>query len=118
MLGALEDVALAYLERDGARLPFWRMATVPLDAIRRRADAIGAGKVVDCASVTGGGTLPGIEIPSAGVALDGDVTGMLRAARPKPVIGRVDQQHTILDLRTVDPADDELVRAAVAAIGP
>ena len=115
VLGALEQVALAYLERDGQRLPFWRMATLPVDDVRQRAQAIGAGTVVDCASVTGGGTLPGVEIPSAGVALDGDVTASLRAARPKPVVGRVDDNRTILDLRTVDPIDDELLRRAIAA---
>jgi len=116
VLGALEDVALAYLERDVARLPFWRMATESLEEIRGRAEAIGVGKVIDCASVTGGGTLPGIEIPSVGIALDGDVTAALRAAAPKPVIARVEEQHTILDLRTVHPDDDELVRAAVSRI--
>src|SRR3954454_16914727 len=98
VLGALEDVALAYLERDGARVPFWRMATIPLDEIRQRAESLGVGKVVDCASVTGGGTLPGVEIPSAGVALEGDVTAALRAAPGKAVIARVDEQRTILDL--------------------
>ena len=119
VLGALEQVALAYLERDGNRLPFWRMATASVGDIRRRAETIGAGKVVDCAAVTGGGTLPGIEIPSAGIALDGDVTTALRGARPKPVIARVEEQHTLLDLRTVHPDDDELVGAAVvAAVSP
>ena len=37
VLGALEQVALAYLERDGGRIPFWRMATVAVDELRQRA---------------------------------------------------------------------------------
>ena len=115
VLGALEQVALAYLARDGARVPFWRMATLPVDDLLRRAHAIGCGKAIECASVTGGGTLPGVEVPSAGIALDGDVTAELRSAQPKPVIARVDEDRTILDLRTVDPSDDDLVRSAVAA---
>jgi L-seryl-tRNA(Ser) seleniumtransferase len=113
VLGALEQVALAYLERDGDRVPFWRMATVAVDELRRRAEALARGELVDCASVTGGGTLPGVEIPSAGIALKGDVTAALRAATPKPVIARVDDDRTILDLRTVDPADDRLLAAAI-----
>jgi L-seryl-tRNA(Ser) seleniumtransferase len=113
VLGALEQVALAYLERDSARIPFWRMATVPVDELRARAQALGRGEVVACASVTGGGTLPGVEIPSAGVAITGDITAALRAAAPKPVIARVDEGRTILDLRTVDPADDSLLAAAI-----
>jgi L-seryl-tRNA(Ser) seleniumtransferase len=113
VLGALEQIALAYLQRDGERIPFWRMATVQVDELRARAAALGRGTVVECASVTGGGTLPGIEIPSAGIALDGDRTAALRAAVPKPVIARVDDDRTILDLRTVDPSDDSLIVAAL-----
>ena len=113
VLGALEQVGLAYLERDGQRVPFWRMATVAVSELRARAEALGKGDVVECSSVTGGGTLPGVEIPSAGVAIDGDVTAALRAAAPKPVIARVDEGRTILDLRTVDPKDDVLLAAAV-----
>ena len=105
VLAALQDVALAYLARDGLVVPFWRMATANVDALRARAKALGTGEVVDCDSVTGGGTLPGITIPSAGVAVDGDVTTALRAADPA-VIARVDDDRTICDLRTVDPVDD------------
>jgi L-seryl-tRNA(Ser) seleniumtransferase len=109
VLAALQHVAMAYLGRDGAALPFWRMATTSVDELRRRAESLGAGDVVECASVTGGGTVPGVEIPSAGVSLAGDVTAQLRASDPKPIIARVDDNRTVLDLRTVDPADDPLV---------
>jgi L-seryl-tRNA(Ser) seleniumtransferase len=121
VLSALQDVALAYLRRDAGRvLPFWRMATAPVEALRARAERIvaegAAGQVVPCASVTGGGTLPGIEIPSAGVALDGDRTEVLRLRHPS-IVARVDGGVTVLDLRTVDPGDDPEVATAVAAIG-
>lgn len=109
VLQALQRVALAYLARDLDALPFWEMATVPVDELRSRAGALGVGEVVDCASVTGGGTLPGVEIPSAGVAVPGDVTAALRAASPKPVIARVTGDSTVLDLRTVAPTDDDLL---------
>jgi L-seryl-tRNA(Ser) seleniumtransferase len=113
LLHALQLVALAYLDRDGDRLPFWRMAAVPVAALRERAEALGVGEVVDCASLTGGGTLPGVEIPSAGLAVDGDVTTALRAAAPKPVIARVTDGRTVLDLRTVDPDDDSPIADAL-----
>ena len=116
MLGALQQVALAYLAREGAALPFWQMATAPVDSLRARAEALGTGTVVECASVTGGGTVPGVEIPSAGIAIDGDVTSVLRAARPKPIIARVEEHQTMLDLRTVDPADDHLIPTALEAL--
>ncbi len=117
VLAALQDVAMAYLRRDGSSLPFWRMATTDLASLRQRATALGIGKVIECASVTGGGTLPGIEIPSIGVALAGDVTAQLRAHRPTPVIARVETGRTIMDLRTVDPADDAVLVAAASGSG-
>jgi L-seryl-tRNA(Ser) seleniumtransferase len=113
VLAALQQVALAYLSRDRDALPFWRMATVDVDELRRRAVALGAGDVIECASVTGGGTVPGVEIPSAGVALAGDVTEALRATVPKPIIARVEDDRTVLDLRTVEPTDDDIVANAV-----
>ena len=117
VLAGLQDVAMAYLRRDGAALPFWRMATEPVEHLRTRAEAIGLGDVVECASVTGGGTLPGVKIPSVGIALAGDVTGPLRDHRPSPVIARVEEGRTILDLRTVDPAEDPTIASAVADAG-
>ena len=69
---------------------------------------------VPTVSVTGGGTLPGRRVPSAGIAIDGDRTAGLRAFQP-PVIARVQDGRTILDLRTVEPADDATVADAARA---
>jgi L-seryl-tRNA(Ser) seleniumtransferase len=116
VLEVLQDVALSYLRRDGDAIAFWRMAQVHVDELVRRAEMLGVGEVVRCSSVPGGGTLPGLEIESAGVALPGDRLAALRLAEV-PVVARVHEGRTLLDLRTVDPADDELVaRAATAAL--
>ena len=79
VLAAVQEVALAYLRRDGAAIPFWRMATVPLEELRRRAETLAVGEVVECASVPGGGSAPGVTIASWGVAFDGDRTATWRA---------------------------------------
>ena len=116
ILGALQDTALAYLRRDAGRsLPLWRMATYPVEVLHARASEIGQGAIVECASVMGGGTLPGRSIPSVGVAIPGDVTASLREASP-PVLARVGEGHTICDLRTIFPDQDGLVARALAAI--
>ncbi len=122
VLEALQETALCYLRGDGKAIPFWRMATVAREELRRRAGAIAAavpaGGVrgpVDCKAVAGGGSLPGLDIPSAGVALNGDHTPALRAWDP-PIVGRVEAGSTILDLRTVDPADDAVLAGALAAV--
>ncbi len=120
VLGALHDTVMAYLRRDGIEVPFWRLATVPVGELDARAQAIVAAvgspalAVVACASTPGGGTLPGVEIPSVGLALGGDHTAALRAAMP-PIIARVHAGQTLLDLRTIDPADDPTVVAALTA---
>ncbi|MBI2708151.1 MAG: L-seryl-tRNA(Sec) selenium transferase [Actinobacteria bacterium] len=120
VLNALQEVALSYLDRTAEALPFWRMATAPAEGLRSRAEAIAAAcgpgaDVVATASLTGGGTLPGVEIASFGVAVPGDHLGALRAADP-PVIARVVDGRTVVDLRTVEPDDDGVVAAALAAV--
>ncbi len=115
VLSALQQTALAYLRRDGEAIPFWRMATAGLEELRRRATALDVGTVVSCASVPGGGSVPGLEIPSVGVSIVGDHTAALRRS-VVPVIARTTRGHTICDLRTVDPRDDADLAAALRAV--
>ena len=116
VLDALQSLALTYLHRRGDDIPFWRMATRPVGELRARAEALGVGEVCTMASTTGGGTLPGVEISSAGIALEGDMAAALRN-HDVPVIARVAGQRTFLDLRTVDPTDDGIVAAAARRAG-
>ncbi len=115
VLDSLQDTALAYLRRDGAAIPFWRMASVPVAELRGRAAALEVGEVVACDSVVGGGSAPGTDIPSAGVAVAGDRTAELRAFDP-PVIARVHEARTVVDLRTVEAADDPTVGKALRSL--
>jgi L-seryl-tRNA(Ser) seleniumtransferase len=123
VLDALQRTALAYLHRDPDAIPFWRMATASVDALRARTEAIvdslppDLARVVPCASVTGGGTLPGVEIPSVGLAVDGDHAAALRE-RSLPVVARVVEGVTVCDLRTVDPGDDAELVAALSELAP
>ncbi len=119
VLAALQELALAYLDRRGADIPFWRMAAFSPAELRERAvkvaAAAGVGTVTDLAAVPGGGTLPGVEIPSAGVAIAGDHADALRARTPA-IIARVEAGTTYLDLRTVDPSHDGMLADALAAL--
>ena len=115
VLGALQDLALAYLRRDGDAIPFWKMASRTTDELRARAERWNVGTVVDTMSVPGGGTLPTVEIPSVGIALEGDHAAALRGA-PVAIMARVENDTTICDLRTIDPADDDAVIAALRAV--
>jgi len=117
-LAGLQAVADAYLSGDASSIPLWRMACAPVDALRVRAEAIAAEvpglKVVDTQAVAGGGTLPGLTIPSCGVAVEpasvNELTARLRAAR---IVARVEDDRVVCDLRTVDPADDARLALAL-----
>lgn len=121
VLAALQATALAYLAEDGDAIPFWRMASLTVDQLRKRANAYGVGEIVDVMSTPGGGTLPGVEIPSVGVAVEGDQREALREL-DHPIIARVDHgdssagETTVLDLRTIHPDDDEVVAGALRSL--
>lgn len=121
VLSALQEVALAYLRRDGMAIPFWKMATIPVEDLTARAAAIVAAvgssklEVAKTEATPGGGTLPGVVIPSAGVKTKGDFTASLRH-RPMPIIARVEDNETVVDLRTVDPSRDQLLITALGEV--
>ncbi len=112
VLGALQATALAYLNRDGNAIPFWQMATIPQTKLRTRAEKLGVGEVVEVSSTPGGGTLPGVEIPSVGIAIKGDQRQTLRNQQP-PIIARLVDQRTVIDLRTVHQDDDAFIKTAL-----
>ena len=117
VLASLQELAMAYLRRDGDAIPFWRMASVPVAELTQRAqklhDATGSGsKVIDTMSVPGGGTLPSVEFASAGLSYAGNYRDAFRNFSP-PIITRVVDDTTVLDLRTVDPDHDELLAKAI-----
>jgi L-seryl-tRNA(Ser) seleniumtransferase len=117
-LAALQEVAVTYLSGDATELPLWRMATTPVDVLAGRAAAmatrIPGAKVVDTEAVAGGGSLPGLSIPSAGVALDvPDPDAALAVLRTEGVVARVEEGAVVCDLRTVDPSDDDRLAAAL-----
>ena len=78
----------------------------------------GVGEVIETESIPGGGTLPGVGFASVGLGIAGDHADALRsgAGGHAPIIARVVEGRTELDLRTVDPADDHAVAAALAAL--
>jgi L-seryl-tRNA(Ser) seleniumtransferase len=110
-LAAMQYVALQYLSGTAASLPLWRMATVPIDELRARADAIASSvaraRVVDTEAVAGGGSLPGLTIPSVGVAVDvSDADAALARLRGWSVVARIVGGAVVCDLRTVETGDD------------
>ena len=120
VLASLQDVALSYLARTVTTdIAFWRMVDQSVPALRERAERIVAeistGNVVDSEALPGAGSAPGVTMPSVAVALDGDLLEPLRRHEP-PVIARTRDDRTLLDLRSVDPSDDDIVIGALRSL--
>ena len=90
------------------------------DALRGRlADIPGLGvAVVPSEAAIGGGSTPGVTLRSRALAVEmagrsaSALAAALRAAI-YPVIGRIADERLLLDLRTVDPEDDQRLVAAI-----
>ncbi|HVM21144.1 MAG TPA: L-seryl-tRNA(Sec) selenium transferase [Egibacteraceae bacterium] len=111
-------IATLQAHADGRRdeLPVWRSLTadpaVLEQRLRRLADGVG-GTVVAGASLVGGGAAPQRPLPTPVLRITGPsanaVAAALRTGTPAVVV-RVDDDTVVVDLRTVDPSDDDIVR--------
>ncbi len=121
-LATLQAVALSYLTGDAATLPLWRMAATPVAQLEERAaalveDAPGV-EVVDTEAVVGGGSVPGLTIPSAGlrVTTGEDADAVAARLRDHGVVARIVDGAVVCDLRTVDPTDDEVLADVLRSV--
>jgi L-seryl-tRNA(Ser) seleniumtransferase len=118
---ALEATLIEYAAgRANQTIPVQRMLTTSADEIRGRADAFARNlaaaegwhtSVAAGRSAVGGGSAPGIDLPTwlVGVERDGyspdALEARLRQLTP-PVIARIEKDRVLLDLRTVPAGQD------------
>lgn len=121
VLAALQRTALTYLNgQAGTEIPFWKMVGTPLTALEERALAVveaivdvhPSARVERTEALPGAGSAPGVTMPSVGVIIDEDLLEQLRRHNT-PVIARSRKERTLLDFRSVDPADDVNIVAAL-----
>ena len=123
-LAVLEATLAEYLSgRAATTVPVQRMLQTSADEIEQRAQALATAladhgwrvALITGASAVGGGSAPGVELPTVVVSIDreGDsaaaIEEWLRALDP-PVIARIEHDRVLLDLRTVLPEDEGLLR--------
>ena len=118
VLSSLQGLCHKYLNRKWSEIPFWKMALTTEDELKGRAEDIDIGVPIPLNSVPGGGTLPGVEIPSFGIQIDHDISRELRdgTADNLPIIARVEDGKTLLDLRTIHPSLDDQVKSSLKQI--
>jgi L-seryl-tRNA(Ser) seleniumtransferase len=121
-LFVLQETLLAYLDhRVTADVPFWRMAmSDPAARAAALAGALGAG-VEPGESLIGAGSAPEASIPTTvvrwQVADPEAVTACLRNGDP-PVIVRIERDAVVIDLRTIEPSDDEELLSCLKSCAP
>ena len=121
LIGVARTLGLYRAGLAAERVPVWMMIGTSTDGLRARAEALvmrlgETVEAVELRSTIGGGSLPGETLSSWGLALTGRSPDRLMAAlrHGTPiVVGRVADDRVVLDLRTVDPASDEALGAAV-----
>jgi L-seryl-tRNA(Ser) seleniumtransferase len=128
---ALEATLAEYVAgRATTTVPVQRMLTMTVDEIRTRADALVTtirrmpgwrAELVDGVSAVGGGSAPGIELPTTLVAIEkigvtpDALEERLRRLTP-PVIARIERDWLVLDLRTVLPDQDRQLAALLDGV--
>lgn len=133
-LAALEATLRLYRDEDTAiqAIPTLRMIATDLKTLEDRArglvealranmaESIGV-EIMDGSSMVGGGALPVQNLPTKLVAMS---SKEMSAARLEvrfrgymtPIIGRVEQELFLLDVRTLQPGDEEIITAAAISL--
>ncbi len=107
-------------------IPIWRMITVPEAELKKRGEAIRAAcpgldiVLRATGAYLGGGSTPGQTIPSLAVVMRSSLApntlaGHFRKYTP-PIVGRVENDDFLLDLRTIPPDKDALLIQAIREI--
>jgi len=130
-LAGLEATLRHYLDPEEAlrEIPVLRMLKAPLEALEARTRALASSLTVEeleidvkkGSGVVGGGTFPGVDLPTWNLRVrhsgtsSTDLARRLRALDP-PVIVRVEKDDLVLDLRTVAPEEDARVGSALLQV--
>ncbi len=117
----VDKTTLAALEATlrGPGTPTWQALRADPERLRARAALLAeltGGVVVPSDGAVGGGGAPGLALPGWAVALPAAYAALLRAGDPC-VVGRVERDRCLLDLRCVPEQDDAVLARAVQACG-
>ena len=128
---ALEATLAEYAAgRAAVNVPVQRMLTATVDELHARADILAAAintmrgwraGLTEGFSAIGGGSAPGVELPTwlVAIAKDGlspDALGVRLRHLDPPVIARIEDDRVLLDPRTILPEQDSRLPPLLAAI--
>jgi L-seryl-tRNA(Ser) seleniumtransferase len=117
-LALLERTVLAYRRQEYDCIPILRKLFETPETLERRAEALRARLPLEATvrasrTYVGGGTMPNRTIPTVVLALEGDPKRLEAHFRRHRIIGRIEEECFVLDLRTVAEREfDRIVDAA------
>ncbi len=133
-LAALEATLRLYRDEEKAthKIPTLRMLTIPIDVIKKRAKKLYRKvtsacskeflvEIVDGSSKVGGGALPLQELPTKMIAIYSNTISpdileeKFRHYSP-PIIGRIEKDRFLMDVRTLHEVDFPVIEKAVKQI--
>ncbi|MBC7232851.1 MAG: L-seryl-tRNA(Sec) selenium transferase [Chloroflexi bacterium] len=128
VIAGLQATLIHYLKGEAIQqIPVWQMMAMPMEHIQSRALALAtwlreksvSADVTSGWSTVGGGSLPGETLPTYLVAIHVDapqeLAKRLRLGSPS-VLGRIEKDSFVLDLRTVLPTEEAALRKALEAV--
>lgn len=124
-LALLASTVLSYLDKDYDSVPtvfLLSRSTSELKSVAKRINnsCKNIASIIDTATFGGGGTLPNVKIQSVALAFKAKkgqkIENLEREFRQKGVIGRIENQCFLLDLRSVLPSDESALVAAINSI--
>ena len=117
-LALLERTVLAYRRGERGKIPVLRMLFATPEQLRSRAEALRKrlpvrAEILASETYVGGGTMPNRKIPTVVLALEGEAQELEAAFRARRIIGRIEKDRFVLDMRTVEEKDfAQIVEAA------
>ena len=111
-------------------IPVSRIIALPLSELETRAKTLKERlastpylkvNIAETKAIIGGGSTPGLTLPSRALMVNftkcpvAAFARALRSNRP-PIVGRIDTNRLVLDLRTVDPRHDDQLAEAVSRV--
>ena len=124
-LALLASTVLSYLDKDYNSVPtvfLLSRSTGELKSVAKRINnsCKNIASIIDTATFGGGGTLPNVKIQSVALAFKAKkgqkIENLERDFRQKGVIGRIENQCFLLDLRSVLPSDESALITAINSI--
>lgn len=124
-LALLASTVLSYLNKDYNSVPtvfLLSRSTSELKSVAKRINnsCKNIASIIDTATFGGGGTLPNVKIQSVALAFKAKkgqkIENLERDFRQKGVIGRIENECFLLDLRSVLPSDESALITAINSI--